>query len=120
MAKLSEVTLAPPRERKTSGRSRKAEPAALAEETPCASPPPEPLPTDAAAFWGSSGGDADVVGGFPPTTLSAALPRRLGAFPFWRSSPPLMDTLELIYRAASIAAVDLLATTTAHDPVEDR
>jgi hypothetical protein len=34
------------------------------------------------------------------------LPKRLGNFPFWRGNSMLIDTLEPVYAAASIAGLD--------------
>lgn len=67
----------------------------------------EPLPADCGAFWGAHE-SLSFIGEIRPGR-GAALPRRLGAFPFWRSSPPLLSTLEHVYDAASSFAVDLLA-----------
>jgi uncharacterized Zn finger protein len=37
----------------------------------------------------------------------AALPKRLGGFPFWRGEERLLDALERIYREASVAGMDV-------------
>ncbi len=63
-------------------------------------PEPEPLPLDAGAFWGG-----DTVNEPPakpyPARLHAALPRRLGPLPFWRSDQEFIREMEKIYRSAS-------------------
>ena len=70
---------------------------------------PEPLPVDLAEFW--RGGntepeeDADQPARIPP--VSAALPKRLGSFPFWRSEESFIPALEEIYRRASRAGLNV-------------
>jgi uncharacterized Zn finger protein len=63
--------------------------------------PPEPLTTEVAGFW--YGGDlADELFGevrLPP--VPAALPRRLGNFPFWRGAERFLDVLEPMYTQAA-------------------
>jgi uncharacterized Zn finger protein len=67
---------------------------------------PEPLPGDLAAFWsGSQFPDAASEAVNTPRG-SAALPKRLGNFPFWRGSNHFLDTLEKIYAAAAPAGLD--------------
>ncbi|MFZ2497438.1 SWIM zinc finger family protein [Methanosarcina sp.] len=70
---------------------------------------PEPLPLDPEAFWGIS---QEVSGGERGLTLKAnipkvpaALPKRLGKFPFWRGEEDLLEVLEEIYRKASPAGM---------------
>jgi uncharacterized Zn finger protein len=70
---------------------------------------PEPLAAEPSAFWGA-GALADVALGEVRTPLvAAALPRRLGGFPFWRGATPFLDALEPIYTRASARALDALA-----------
>ena len=68
-------------------------------------PPPEPLPLDPAEFWGQENADREeyAPGSGRIPTVPAALPRRLGSFPFWRSSEGFLPTLERIYARASQA-----------------
>jgi len=63
--------------------------------------PPDPLATDAAVFWG--GGDLadDFFGEVRLPPVSAALPKRLGNFPFWRGSERFLEAIEAIYAQAS-------------------
>jgi len=76
--------------------------------TPIAALPPEPLPTSPIAFWSSP---ADL----PPQPApdirltEAALPRRLGKFPFWRGSLNLHDFLDEVYIRASAHAAEALS-----------
>ena len=69
----------------------------------------EPLPLDAAAFWGSGTVAADVYGDVKCAATPAALPRRLGGFPFWRGHEHFLDALEPIYRAARETGVRTFA-----------
>ena len=40
-------------------------------------------------------------------TISAALPKRLGSFPFWRGKESFIPALEEIYRKASPVGLDV-------------
>ena len=40
-------------------------------------------------------------------TISAALPKRLGSFPFWRGKESFIPALEGIYRKASPVGLDV-------------
>lgn len=72
------------------------------------SSPPQPLSTDSSAFWGSSNPlDPDAFGPVETPPAPAALPRRLGGFPFWRGAEPLLDALEPLYTRASARGLDL-------------
>jgi hypothetical protein len=71
--------------------------------------PPDPLATDAAVFWG--GGDLadDFFGDAQLPPVSAALPRRLGNFPFWRGGERFLDAIEEIYTQASPYGLDIFS-----------
>jgi uncharacterized Zn finger protein len=69
----------------------------------------EPLPSTSAAFWAGQTLTADMLGEPRTPPVAAALPRRLGRFPFWRGEQPLLDALEPIYRAASASGMALNA-----------
>src|SRR5205823_5858766 len=45
---------------------------------------PEPLAADAAKFWGGGSLSDDLFGEVEIPPVAAALPKRLGSFPFWR------------------------------------
>ena len=77
-------------------RLKSAVPAAAATESPR-----DPLPADAAAFWGAAKVPDDIFGPVEPPPVSAALPKRLGAFPYWRGSRPLIESLIGVYGQAS-------------------
>ena len=69
--------------------------------------PRETLAADADAFW--RGGDlpADLFGEVTPPLVHAALPKRLGSFPFWRGTERFLEALEPVYTQASARGLDL-------------
>lgn len=71
--------------------------------------PPDPLATDAAVFWG--GGDLadDFFGEVRLPPVSAALPKRLGNFPFWRGGERFLDAIETTYTQASSSGLDIFS-----------
>lgn len=85
--------------------------AATADETPRedAGSEHEPLPADVRSFWGGlplpEASPADTES--PP--VAAALPKRLGSFPFWRGHERFLDALEPTYRLASERGKNVIA-----------
>lgn len=67
----------------------------------------EPLSADSVEFWGLLGTEGSLDGAQIPS-ISAALPRRLGNFPFWRGKESFLVELENIYRKASPVGLDVL------------
>jgi uncharacterized Zn finger protein len=70
--------------------------------------PPEPLPADPAEFWGHAAaapGAEEDLGEVRIPSVTAALPRRLGSFPFWRGTEDFLPWLEEVYRQASPAGM---------------
>lgn len=65
----------------------------------------EPLPIDMDAFWGREGSTNIKSGRADVPRDSAALPRRLGSFPYWRSEEVFIDVLDNIYEKASRAGI---------------
>lgn len=65
----------------------------------------QPLPVDMDAFWGREGYTGIRPGRANVPDVSAALPRRLGSFPFWRSEEGFIDALDVIYDKASKAGI---------------
>ena len=57
----------------------------------------EPLPLEAAAFWGGAALPTELFGEVKPPVVTAALLQRLGNFPFWRGLQPLSDALAPVY-----------------------
>jgi uncharacterized Zn finger protein len=70
---------------------------------------PEPLAAEPAVFWGAGPLAGEALGEVRTPPVAAALPRRLGSFPFWRGSSPFLDALEPIYTRASDRALASLA-----------
>ena len=75
--------------------------AAAAEEAE-PEPQPEPLPLDARAFWGETTESESSAKPYP-LRLHAALPRRLGHLPFWRSDKDFILQMETLYQVASLS-----------------
>lgn len=66
-----------------------------------ASRPPEPLSAELAGFW--NGGEIPPAEPAPSPPVTAAIPKRLGPFPFWPGESPFLETMERIYRAVAAA-----------------
>lgn len=80
----------------------------------------EPLPVDPAEFWGRPDGMEAAAGIGPLPEVVAALPTRLGGFPFWRGQTAFLPAMEDIYRRASQAGLDvLLGEGHGRDPSHD-
>jgi uncharacterized Zn finger protein len=78
--------------------------------------PPEPL--DTKSFWSGSAVPDHLTAPAPPSS-KAALPRRLGKFPFWRGRYDLITTLANIYNNASEKAVQQLSAPLQPSPGGD-
>ena len=61
----------------------------------------EPLPVEASAFWSSGQLAEDFFGPVQAPPVHAALPKRLGGFPFWRGNKSCLDALEPLYEVAA-------------------
>jgi uncharacterized Zn finger protein len=72
-----------------------------APETAAADLPEQPLPADPPEFWHPGPLPDDLFGEVRVPPVPAALPKRLGNFPFWRGEEALASVLEPIYTAAS-------------------
>ncbi|MEN6493262.1 MAG: hypothetical protein ABFD16_03130, partial [Thermoguttaceae bacterium] len=100
---------AAPKKRSKRRSKRRSEPepppAAMEEDRP---PPAEPLPAVPEVFWGTGDLPADSVGEVHVPPIAAALPKRLGSLPFWRSGTRFLDAMEAIYTAASPVGMDVL------------
>lgn len=77
-----------------------------AVEDPVVALPPEPLDGDAARFWNGAALPDDFFGEVRLPPVPAALPRRLGAFPFWRGEEHFLTAMEQLYAAAAPAAFE--------------
>ena len=68
----------------------------------------EPLPIDPEEFWGEYGSGSVIHGAASVPAVAAALPKRLGGFPFWRGEDDFMSTMEEIYRSAAAEGLKAL------------
>lgn len=72
-----------------------------ADEIESAVAPPEPLAAQLPQFWQSTSLPENFFAEVSAPPVSAALPRRLGNFPFWRGTERFLDALAAIYGAAA-------------------
>jgi len=86
---------------------RRGAPLPEAGEQADPTPPPDPLSTGSGSFWGKERPGEDCFGEVRIPPAPAALPKRLGNFPFWRGEERLLDAMERIYREASMAGMDV-------------
>ncbi len=68
--------------------------------------PPEPVLPDA-RFWQEGYLPDDLFGAVRTPPAPAALPKRLGKFPFWRAEERFLEALDPIYKKASPRGLDL-------------
>ena len=83
--------------------------AAPATAKPVADAPPEPLPAEPSLFWGGGALPSDLLGEVYQRPAGAALPKRLGKFPFWRGTENFLEAMERIYAAAEARTARILA-----------
>jgi uncharacterized Zn finger protein len=99
-AKPTGKVTAAPLEPEVAKRARRGKSSGAARSSVAAAPS-EPLTPDVASFWSGAVLPADFFGtvNLPPVT--AALPRRLGSFPFWRGDQPFIEAVEPVYSQSS-------------------
>jgi uncharacterized Zn finger protein len=61
----------------------------------------EVLTSDISKFWNGESISDDIFGEVRIPPIAAALPKRLGSFPFWRGEEKFLDVMESIYERAS-------------------
>lgn len=83
------------------------EAAQAAEPLPEIVLPPEPLAVDAASFWQGGALPENLFGEVRTPPVNAALPKRLGNFPFWRGEENFSDAMNSIYSRASLHGLDV-------------
>ena len=66
---------------------------------------PAPLPSDPEAFWGTTEELAFSSAGEAPS--NSPLLARLGSFPFWRGQESFLESMEAMYKGASVAGMDV-------------
>lgn len=59
------------------------------------------LTSDISKFWNGEALSDDIFGEVRIPPIAAALPKRLGSFPFWRGEEKFLDAMESIYAKAS-------------------
>ncbi len=64
-------------------------------------PDEEPLTSEISRFWNGEPLSDDLFGEVKISPVHAALPKKLGSFPFWRGEARFLDAMEVIYREAS-------------------
>lgn len=67
----------------------------------------EPLTSDVSKFWSGGSVSDDLLGGALIPREPAALPKRLGNFPFWRGEERFLDAIEPIYVQASLLGMNI-------------
>jgi uncharacterized Zn finger protein len=67
--------------------------------------PPEPWAIN--GFWESSALAEDLLGEVRVPQITAALPKRLGNFPFWRGEVHFLEALEPFYDEASARGLEI-------------
>ena len=95
------------REELTGLLGRHLESAPLREQEEEPNLPPESLPEDPEAFWGQTDGGYDLGEEVFIPTIAAALPSRLGNFPFWQGQEGFLASMEKIYRQASSTGLNV-------------
>ena len=89
------------------GDSRRADavvPAGVQENKPA---PPEPLVAEPEEFWGHTDTYDSDFGEVHIPPVSAALPKQLHSFPFWRGKESFLPAMEDIYGQASQIGLDV-------------
>jgi uncharacterized Zn finger protein len=67
----------------------------------------EPLTSDISKFWNGEAISDDIFGEVRISPIAAALPKRLGSFPFWRGEEKFLDVMESIYTKASAVGLNI-------------
>ena len=67
---------------------------------------PEPITHDEKCFWDGGGLSDDFFSEVTVPRTAAALPKRLGNFPFWRGEKRFIEAIEPIYSKASELGMD--------------
>jgi uncharacterized Zn finger protein len=80
---------------------------AAANKVAAPTPPAEPLTADLSRFWQGEEVPDNLFGEVGLPAVNAALPKRLGNFPFWRGAAPLLESLQAIYARASQSGLEV-------------
>jgi len=90
------------------GKGRRKAEAAPSPSQKEVAPPVESLPVDPTLFWDGGGLPEAFLGEVRVPQFPAALPKRLGSFPFWRGKERFMDAMVNIYAQASIRGLNVV------------
>ncbi len=74
----------------------------------------EPLTSDVSRFWSGDSVSDDLLGGALIPLVPAALPKRLGNFPFWRGEERFLNAIEPIYIQASPSGLNVFLGEKGH------
>lgn len=74
----------------------------------------EPLTSDVSKFWSGGSVSDDLFGEVLIPQLSAALPKRIGNFPFWRGEERFLDAIERNYVKASPLGLNVFLGEKSH------
>ncbi len=110
-----------PREKRGSPKARPKRP--LPKEEQKIRPASEPWSADPFSYWAGKNLPDDFLGEIRIPPVAAALPKRLGSFPFWRGQERFLETLESIYERASERGMDVFLgarSSAAATPVQRR
>jgi uncharacterized Zn finger protein len=99
------------------GRKPKAAPPQEEEEIPS---PGEPLAVDISAFWSGHKLPEPFWGEVRIPPVPAALPKRLGNFPFWRGEMKFLEAMEAIYPRAAGLGLDLFLGGNPIDSMQEK
>ena len=67
----------------------------------------EALTSDVSKFWNGETLPDDFFGEVSIPSVPAALPKRLGSFPFWRGQERFLDAMESIYSKVSVVGLEV-------------
>jgi uncharacterized Zn finger protein len=95
-----------PGDKKSPPKGHKPKTALLPEKKEIA-PPGEQLIADIPTFWGGHKLPDPLFGEVRIPPVTAALPKRLGNFPFWRGEIKFLEAMEAIYPRAADCGLDL-------------
>ena len=65
------------------------------------------LTQDVSKFWNGEAISDDIFGEVRIPPMPAALPKRLGSFPFWRGEEKFLDVMESVYTKASTIGLNI-------------
>jgi uncharacterized Zn finger protein len=77
------------------------------ESVPAPVLPSEPLAIEAESFWAGAALPDDFFGEVGSPVVTAALPRRLGNFPFWRGEERYLEAIAPVYTQAALHGLNV-------------